>query len=364
MARPNKPWFHSVKGFWYATVGGKRVSLGVKGRENEAEAVKTWHRLMAGLTKEKTKPKAEATTGEVLTAFLADCEGRVMTNTLRVYRYFLLPFARRHGKGKASDLTPTLAEAYVRKPEWSEATRNDCLGSLATAFRWAVRARMLPANPLAGVKAPAKPSRGSRSLISPEEHARLMALASPTFRNVLFALHESGARPGEATSVTADDFNAERGVWLLARHKTAHKTGKARIVYLTPELASLCEELARKHPEGPLFRTCHGKPWEKSKLVREMIRLRRRAGVPHATLYGYRHGFATDALANGVPDAQVAELLGHSGTTMLHRHYAHLGARAKALRDALGRVRWGSAFTENTPHPPLACRGRGLGGRE
>jgi hypothetical protein len=28
-----------------------------------------------------------------------------------------------------------------------------------------------------------------------------------------------------------------------------------------------------------------------------------------------------------------------SGTAMLHRHYAHLGARVKALRDALERVR-------------------------
>ena len=33
------------------------------------------------------------------------------------------------------------------------------------------------------------------------------------------------------------------------------------------------------------------------------------------------------------------EFMGHSGTAMLHRHYAHLGARAKALREALGRVR-------------------------
>jgi hypothetical protein len=37
--------------------------------------------------------------------------------------------------------------------------------------------------------------------------------------------------------------------------------------------------------------------------------------------------------------AQVAALLGHCGTVMLHRHYAHLGAKAKALREALGKVR-------------------------
>lgn len=58
-----------------------------------------------------------------------------------------------------------------------------------------------------------------------------------------------------------------------------------------------------------------------------------------AIAYGYTHGFATDALARGVPDAQVAELLGHAGTAMLHKHYAHLTARSQVLRDALGKVR-------------------------
>ena len=53
----------------------------------------------------------------------------------------------------------------------------------------------------------------------------------------------------------------------------------------------------------------------------------------------HRHTFATDSLVNGVPDAQVAALLGHSETAMLHKHYAQFGARAKALRDALNKVR-------------------------
>ena len=40
-------------------------------------------------------------------------------------------------------------------------------------------------------------------------------------------------------------------------------------------------------------------------------------------------------------ESQVAELLGHSGTAMLHKHYSHLGARSQALREALGKVRAG-----------------------
>jgi integrase len=66
---------------------------------------------------------------------------------------------------------------------------------------------------------------------------------------------------------------------------------------------------------------------------------RRRAALPKAIAYGLRHSFATDALERGVPDAHVAELLGHSGTAMLHKHYSHLGAKAQALREALGRER-------------------------
>jgi integrase len=61
----------------------------------------------------------------------------------------------------------------------------------------------------------------------------------------------------------------------------------------------------------------------------------RKAGVK-VTADCHRHAFATDALANGLPAAQVAEMLGHSGTATLHPDYAHLTAWAKALRVGKG----------------------------
>jgi integrase len=63
----------------------------------------------------------------------------------------------------------------------------------------------------------------------------------------------------------------------------------------------------------------------------------KRAGVK-AVAYGYRHTFATQALASGVPDAHVAALLGHSGTVMLHKHYSHLTSKATVLHEALASV--------------------------
>jgi integrase len=83
-----------------------------------------------------------------------------------------------------------------------------------------------------------------------------------------------------------------------------------------------------------------GLPWCHTCYLAEMVwSLRKRPGIHGIIPYGYRHSFATDALTNGVPDAHIAELLGHSGTAMLHRQCANLTAKAKALQEALGRVR-------------------------
>jgi hypothetical protein len=144
MARPSRPWFRASKGTWYCTVDGKKVSLGVRGEENKAEASRAWHRLMAGADptadKPEEKPKAKAlppakpeegpTVGEVIEQFLADCEGRIKAKTVRWYRGFLEPFRDEHGKGQASALTPVQVEAYSRQQGWADASRAGFLGTL------------------------------------------------------------------------------------------------------------------------------------------------------------------------------------------------------------------------------------------
>jgi hypothetical protein len=67
---------------------------------------------------------------------------------MRVYRYFLLPFADAHGKEAADALTPTQAEGYSRKPAGKPQTRHGFLSTLVTAFRWAERAGIIDRNPL------------------------------------------------------------------------------------------------------------------------------------------------------------------------------------------------------------------------
>lgn len=149
-------------------------------------------------------------------------------------------------------------------------------------------------------------------------------------------MQETGCRPGEVRRVTAADVDLQAGLWVLGRHKTAKKTGKARLVYLTPPMVELCRRLIAANPEGPIFRGPRGNTPYSRNAVR--IRFRRlRAKLPHldgVTAYTYRHAYCTDALVNGVGVAQVAELMGHSSTEMITAVYSKLARQVAHLREA------------------------------
>jgi integrase len=334
VAKQARPWYRKSVNGWYICLNGKQVLL-AKGKANKAEA----YRKYADLVGEAPKPDS-LTVGELVEGYLSYIQQRIRPKTLEVYTLFLRSFGETYGDQHAKDVRAFHLEDWSCKPNWNATSRNYALSLVNAMFRWAERTERLDHNPIRHLRKPACQIRSAGTLIDEEEHAQVMEHASNELRLYLTALHETGARPGEVASVTAADFDAEHGIWLLKQHKTAKKTGKPRIVYLTPELVSKCKMLANRHPEGSLFRNCRGQAWTKGALSKALNRIRVKLGLRKRLIaYGYRHSFATDALANGVPDAQVAELLGHSGTAMLHRHYSHLTARTQVLQAALGRVR-------------------------
>jgi integrase len=343
MARQgNGPWFRKGKNAWYATVNGENVSLRVKGRGNRPEAMTAWHRLMAHGPGEGPAPGASArapTVADVITGFLGNVEGRAAAKTVGVYRYFLGPFSDCHGRGRAADLRPHAVEKYSRKPTWGPSTRHDFIGAVVSAFRWAERAGLIPRNPLNNIRKPPKASRGMKVVLSEGEFGRLCGEASEAFGVFLRGLWLTGCRPGELARLTAADVDHVAGVAVSEAHKTAGKTGRPRIIYLTADAVTLFHSQARKNPTGPIFRNTAGRMWTEDAVVKAMRTARTRAGLPKAVAYGMRHSFATEALSRGVPDAHVAALLGHGSTAMLHKHYSHLGSRADVLREAAKRVR-------------------------
>jgi integrase len=336
-------WYRAGKGAWYATVDGKAVSLGVRGEGNRPEAMRAWHRLMAEVPAEKpqtesTPPKPSAsdiTVRQLADAFLKAKEGAVKPQTH--YGYGCLLKAVAGTFGKVSDLTADAFGKWLRGLNLSASSKHGIAGAVMTATKWATATGLIPADPLRGFKRPRKASRGAKAVITDDVHVRLYNAASAALQPLLTLLWETGARPSELARLTAKDVDLVAGVATLAEHKTDH-TGRPRLIYLTPEAVAVLKALAERRPSGALLRNDRGEKWTADAIGHAMRRASRRAGVK-GVAYGYRHTYATQALASGVPDATVAALLGHSGTAMLHRHYSHLTSQAQVLREAAARVR-------------------------
>jgi integrase len=155
----------------------------------------------------------------------------------------------------------------------------------------------------------------------------------------LYALSVTGARPGEVARVTAADVDLGLGIWRLAKHKTAKRTGKPRIIVLTPPLRKLTARLVSDHPTGPLFPNTRGKEFSRQAIRCRFRRIRQKLGLgPSVVAYTLRHTWVTDALVRGEAPLVVAELAGHRGLRMIENHYNHLAQKIEHLREAAIRA--------------------------
>lgn len=83
--------------------------------------------------------------------------------------------------------------------------------------------------------------RTRERFVTPEERRKILDNypGGDPFRDFLFAMEETGCRPGEVAMVTGDHVNLDLGVWVFDEHKTESKTQEARVVILTPAMAVL-----------------------------------------------------------------------------------------------------------------------------
>jgi integrase len=283
-------------------------------------------------------PRPGVTLKEAADRFLADAGQRLKPTTMNWYHQAVGRLANGLGGLPIGTINHTGIIEWVSAQEWGDTSRAHALSILSVFFRWVIAEGFATTNPVSRIRKPRARSRGEDAIITPQVHKRLLAKASPTLKPLLILLHETGARPSEIARLTASDIDFANGFAKLQDHKTAGKTGKPRLIMLSEKALVIVRRLAKSYPHGPLVRNQLGIPWGKDCICLAFRRLAKRAGV-RATAYGYRHTFATDALAKGIPDAHVAALLGHSSTAMLHKHYGHLTAQSRVLKDAANLVR-------------------------
>jgi len=109
------------------------------------------------------------------------------------------------------------------------------------------------------------------------------------------------------------------------------------------------EVVARRseaHPSGPLFPD----RWSRSRLVQDMKRVGRRAGVPAMSANDFRRTFATWCAEADVSESVCADWMGHTSSTMIRRVYQQLSEKRAAAEGAkLSAFVGGSSAGSNHP---------------
>ena len=218
---------------------------------------------------------------------------KVMAVTQHDIEQFMLDVARDTGKPAASR----------------------AIGMLGAIFQWAVKHKMRPDNPVRGVERFADRQRKRR--LTDAEYAAIGASIRsselwPAIPAVTRFLALTGWRSGEALTLRKADVDFARRTATLGDTKTGRS--------IRPLSHRAIEVLQTVRTTGDLFfPRLDGGIYQSgffSRMFRDLVGDLPKDITPHVL----RHSFASVANDLGFPDATVAALLGHVGTTMTSRY--------------------------------------------
>jgi integrase len=333
MPRTNTIWFRKDTGWWMVTLAGKKTRL-AQGRENKKQAERKFHEMKAVTAQAPEAPTARI--ADILEAFLDWAVTHLSPETLRNLKWFSKMFAEHSGYLLASAARPIHLTRWIDEKEWGPTTERNARRAISRAFSWACEQGVLTNNPLKGMKCPAAKTR--QRIMTDEEFRILLRHSTMDFKVLLFALRETGCRPKEARMLRWDQVKDDR--WILSQHKTAHKTGKPRVIYLTGAMQKLMRVLAKTNTSDYVFLNARNQPWTVNAMRLRIGRIKRVTNLAKDVCpYLLRHAWGTNAILNGVDPVTVAACMGHSNLEMICRVYVHLANEHQHLQEAMEKAR-------------------------
>jgi len=344
---PQKPFFRKHDNWWVVQLrqGSKRWQHKLikgtppRGKDTQQDAYQLFSQLMAEGSDQHPTP-TRIRMSDLLKAFLEHSAACHKASTFAWYKKFLVSFDDIYGALRPHQVTPEIVGAWLETEKGWKGCRRGAMMAIKCAVNWAFGNKKITSNPLRSLKVP--PVKCRERFLTQEERRQIFESYRPSdpFRDFLFALEQTGCRPGEIASVTAAEVDLRTGVWDLVDHKTRSQTGEKRTVILTPGMIELTKKLMSLHPEGPLFRNRRGQPWDRSSIRCRFRRVRDKLKLgKDVVAYLYRHAVCTDLLEAGVGLAQTCEILGHKSTEMVMRHYSKIRNRREHLREQILKAR-------------------------
>jgi integrase len=347
MPRQPKPFFH--RGWWVTDVGGTRTKL-AQGRENRKQAEQAFHEMLAKASygHGATKTVQQLAVWELCEQFLDWVEIHRSEKTFTDYKICLKRWVKLHGKRLPRDIRSLDLEqwkASLVKAGKKPCTINHAIIAVQTCWNWGVKHELLTTNPLAKVEK--LHAEGRKRVITSEEFRTMLRHSDALFRQVLLVFRLTGVRPSEFRKLTWQQVNWEARCWVIREHKASRtaKEKKARIIPMPPIVEKLLRWRLREYgPTDYVFLNEDGNQWKNNALRCRMKRLRERAGLApdengeSIVMYSARHSYATAAVASGVSDRRLADLMGHTNTKTTQRyiHLAHSDLYSAALEATAG----------------------------
>ena len=180
-----------------------------------------------------------------------------------------------------------------------------------------------------------KPFRGADAArvryLQIDECARLLIACEPDFRKLVRGALVTGCRYGELCRADVRDFNPNSASLLIRESKA----GKARWIPLDDAGTAFLASITAGRPLGaPLFPRRDGERWGKSHQRRPLLEACKVARIEQAIgFHILRHTWASLRIMAGLPLMVAAQVLGHSDTRMVEKHYGHL--TQSFIRDAV-----------------------------
>jgi integrase len=357
MARKPSVRYFDSRGAYYCQFRGKQHEL-AKGPEDFPSgptylaALEAFRQVMA---LGRVEQAGEANTVRaVMETYMQHASARLKGETLTRKMYLLRPFIKEFGEAAVGSLTHLQVYRFIdrqkvprwvkgRSYSWGTSSVVAFVAALGSGFNWAVRAKLIPSNPIQGIERPQSRSRSRDCLVSAAQHeAILKESRAASMRNLIVALENTGARPGELVHATANDWDdGLKAIVYYAddrrredefRHKTAGH--KDRVIRFTGAALDMMRTLVGDRPKGVLFPSSRGRPYAKKAVQSCFVAIRDRVGMPLLTAYSYRHTFATNWLLAGNSIDILAELLGNTPAT-IRKHYSHLCSDRNVIRQHL-----------------------------
>lgn len=293
-----------------------------------------------------TEPTTDITVKELVDDYIAYCKalGRKPT-TIRGYEIAVGRLQTPVERTLAKNCTTYQLEKFVAEMSSnglsSKSIRNT-IAVLSAAFRHAVKVGQLKENPCENLTIPKGKPREIRILYLDELQDFLYAIADCDLNEKVgyeLALF-LGLRRSEILGLKESDVDIVSGMAHI--HNTRHRVDKEdydsdtktvrseRTLALPDILLMDIARLLEVHRQFPYEKTDYliqdgvGNPLGGQALSSRLVRLEEEKHLPHVTLQGLRHTYASLLHAKGVDMAQISAELGHSNLTTTSNIYTHI----------------------------------------